>query len=56
MEVSFTYLSHIDSLSDVDSNAISSQYTMYMLATTGDNGELITNPSSWRYISDSISK
>ena len=52
MNVSSTYLSHIDSFSDVDPNAISSKYAMYMLANTGDNGEPIASPSSCQYISD----
>ena len=37
--MSSTYLSHIDDFSDVDHNAISSRYSMYMLAKTADNGE-----------------
>ena len=52
MNVSSTYLSHIDGFSDVDPNVISSKYSMYMLANTGDNGEPIASPSSCRYISD----
>ena len=56
MNVSSTYLSHIDGFSDVDPNAISSKYSMYKFANTGDNGEPIANPSSCRYISDPISK
>ena len=32
-------LSHMDGFSDVDPNDISSKYSMYMLANTGDNGE-----------------
>ena len=51
MNVSSTYLSHIDGFSDVDPNAISLKYSMYMLASTGDNGESIASPSSCRYIS-----
>ena len=39
MNVSSTYLSHIDGFSDVDPNIISSKYSMYMLASTGDNDE-----------------
>ena len=39
MNVSSTYLSHIDGFSDIDLNAISSKYSMYMLVNTGDNGE-----------------
>ena len=54
--VSSTYLSHIDGCSDLDSNAISSKYFMYMLANTGDNGEPIANPSFCRYVSDPIPK
>ena len=46
MNVSSTYLSHIDGFSDVDPNAISSKYSMYMLANTGDYGEPIPSPSS----------
>ena len=38
MNVSSTYLSHIDGFSDVDPNAISLKYSMYKLANTGDNG------------------
>ena len=38
MNVSSTYLSHIDGFSDVDPNAISSKYSMYMSANNGDNG------------------
>ena len=56
MNVSSTYLSHIDGFSDVDPNTISSKYSMYMLANTGDNGEPIASPSSCRYISDPIPK
>ena len=37
MNVSSTYLSHRDGFSDIDPNAISSKYSMYMLAITGDN-------------------
>ena len=54
MNVSSTYLSHIDDFSDVDPNAISSKYSMYMLADTGDKGEPIANPSSCQYISNPI--
>ena len=39
MNVSSTYLSHIDGFSDVDPYAISSKYSIYMLANPGDNGE-----------------
>ena len=56
MNVSSTYLSHIDGFSDVDPNAVSSKYSMYMLANTGDNGEPIASPSSCQYISDPILK
>ena len=56
MNVSSTYLSHIDGFSDVDPNAISSKYSMYMLANTGDNGELKASPSSCQNISDPIPK
>ena len=52
MNLSSTYLSHVDDFSDVDPNAISSKYSMYMLA---DNGEPIASPSC-RYISDPIPK
>ena len=41
--MSSTYLSHIDDLSDVDPNAISSKYSMYMLTNTGDDGKPIVN-------------
>ena len=56
MNVSSTYLSHIDGFSDVDPNAISSNYSTYMLANTGDNGEPTACLSSCRYISDPIPK
>ena len=49
--MSSTYLSNVDGFSDVDPNDISSKYSMYMLANTGDNGEPIASPS-YRYISD----
>ena len=52
MNVSFMYLSHIDGFSDVDPKAISSKYSVYMLANTSDNGEPIGSPSSCRYISN----
>ena len=39
INVSSMYLSHIDGFSDVDPNAISSKYSMCMLANTGDNSE-----------------
>ena len=51
MNVSSTYLSHIDGFSDVDPYAISSKYSMYMLANTDDNGEPIASPSCCWYIS-----
>ena len=56
MNGSSTYLSHIDGFNEVDPNAISSMYSMYMLAKTGDNGDPIASPSSCRYISDPIPK
>ena len=56
MNVSSTYLSHIDGFSEVDPNAISSKYSMYMLANTGNNGEPIISPFSCCYISDPILK
>ena len=56
MNVSFTYLSHIDGFSDVDPNAISSKYFIYMLANIEDNSEHIASPSFCRYISDPILK
>ena len=56
MNVSSTYLSHRDGLSDVHPNAISSKYSMYMWANTSDNGEPIASPSSCRYLSDPIMK
>ena len=37
MNMSSSYLSHLDGLSDVDPNVISSKYSVYMLANTGDN-------------------
>ena len=46
MNVSSTYLSDIDGFSDIDPTAISSKYSMYMLANTGDNRELITRTSA----------
>ena len=55
MNVSSPYQSHIDGFSGVDPNAISSKYSMYMLANTGDNGEPIASPSCWN-ISDPIPK
>ena len=56
MNMLSTYLSHIDSFNDVDPNAISSKYSMYMLANTSDNGEPKASPSSCQYISDPIPK
>ena len=56
MNVSSTYLCHIDSSSDLDPNAVLSKYSIYMLANSGDNGEAIANPSFCRYISDPIQK
>ena len=56
MNVSSSYLSHIDGFCHVDSNAISSKYSMYTLTNTGDNGERIASPCSCRYISDPIPK
>ena len=55
MNVSSTHLNHIDGFNDVDPYAISSKYSMYMLANTGDNGEHKASPSC-RYISDPIPK
>ena len=55
MNVSSTYLSYIDGFSDADPNGISSKYSMYILANTGDNGEPIASPSC-RYISDPFPK
>ena len=56
MNVSSTYLSHINGFHDIDPNAISSKYSMYMLPYTGDNAEPIASPSSCLYISDPILK
>ena len=56
MNVSSTYLSHIDGFSNVDLNDISSKFSMYMLANTGDNGKHIASPSSCWYVSDPIPK
>ena len=56
MNVSSTYLNLFDGLSDVNRNAISSNYSLHMLANTGDSGEPIArSPTSW-YISDPIPK
>ena len=56
MNVSSTHLSHIDGFSDVNPKAISSKYSIYMFANTGNNGEPIASPSSCRYISNPIPK
>ena len=56
MNVSSTYLSHIDGFTDVDPKASSSKYSMYKFTNTGNNGEPIACPSSCRYISDPIPK
>ena len=56
MNVSSTYLSHIDGFSDVHPNAISSKYFMYMLANICDNGKPIASPFSCRYIPDPLPK
>ena len=50
MNVSSIYLSHINGFSDIDPNAISSKYSMYMLANTGDNGKPKASRSSCWYI------
>ena len=47
------YRSQIDGFSDVDPNGISSKYSMYMLANTGDNSVPIASPSC-RYMHDPI--
>ena len=54
VNVSSTYLSHIDDFSDIDPNTISLKYSTYMLANTGDNGEPIATLFSDRYISEPI--
>ena len=54
--MSSKYLNHIDGFSDVDPNAISLKYSMYILANTGVNGEPIVSLSSCQYISDPIPK
>ena len=54
--VSSTYLSHNNGFSDVDTNAISSKYSMYMLANSGENGSPIASPSYCQYTSDPIPK
>ena len=56
MNVSSTYLSHIDGFNDVDHITISSKYSMYMLANTGDNAEPKDSSPSCQYISDPIPK
>ena len=56
MNVSSTYLIHIDDFSDVDPKAISSKYSMYMLAITGDNSDTKASLSSCQYMSDPILK
>ena len=56
MNASSMYLSLNDGFNDVDPNAISSKYSMYMLANFGDNGDPIASPSSCRYMSDPIPK
>ena len=50
------YLSHNDDFSDLDLNAISLKYSLYMLTYTGDNGNPIASPSSGWYILDPIQK
>ena len=42
MNVSSTYLSHIDAFSDVDPNAISSKYSIYISTSNGDNDEALS--------------
>ena len=42
MNVSSMYLSHIDDFSDIDPNAISSKYSVYMLVSTGDSPSLVS--------------
>ena len=56
MNASSVYLSHIDGLSNIDPNAISSKYSMYMLANTGDSGDPIASPPFCWYMSDPIPK
>ena len=56
MNLSFTFLNHVDAFNDVDPNAISSKYSMYTLANTGNNGDPIGSPSSCRYMLDPILK
>ena len=50
------HLSYQDGFSDVDLNAITSKYSMYMLANNGNNTEPIASFSSFRYMSDPIPK
>ena len=47
---------HNDGFRPVDPCVISSKYSMYKPANTGDNGDPIANLSSYRYILDPISK
>ena len=56
MNVSSRHLNHIDGFSVVDHHAISSNYSMNMLANTGYKTDPITNPSSSRYMSNPISR
>ena len=56
MKVSSTYLNHNYGFSDIDDNAFSSKYSMYMFTSTDVNGEPIASFSSYRYISDPIPK
>ena len=46
MNISPTYLSHIDVFSEIDPNAISLKYSTYILANTDDNGETVASPCS----------
>ena len=48
------YLNNIVGFRDIDSNAISSKYSIYIFAIAGDNGEPIAKPSSSRYMCDPI--
>ena len=48
MNVSSMYLSHIDGFSDVDHNAISSKYSMCVLANTSDVEILLDHVNSIR--------
>ena len=54
INVSFIYLSHIDGFRDVVPHAISSKYSVYMLANVGDNGHL--KASLCQYMLDLILK